>query len=221
MAAAVLIKKYGNRRLYDTGTSRYITLEELAGKIQGGTDVRVVDAKSGADLTQATLTQIIIESRNAGGMLPVPLLTQLIRLGDDALAEFLGRYLSQALEMYLSARRGLQQAAVFNPFATLPLSATEALARMWMASPYGGAGAPPPYGGAQSYAPAPPYPPPAPAPEPFEGEEQGAEAGAGSAPAGQGSAETAAQRDEVAALRRELDELKRAIGGPGKRGRRR
>ena len=134
--APILIKKYGNRRLYDTADSRYITLEELAAKIQAGAEVRVVDAKSGADLTQATLTQIIIESRDAAGMLPVPLLTQLIRLGDDALAEFLGRYLSGALEMYLQARRGLQAAAVYNPFAQVPLSATEQLARMWMASPF-------------------------------------------------------------------------------------
>ncbi len=135
--APILIKKYGNRRLYDTAESKYITLEELAGIIQSGAEVRVVDAKSGADLTQATLTQIIIESRDAARMLPVPLLTQLIRLGDDALAEFLGRYLSGALEMYMSARRGLQAASVYNPFAQVPLSATEALARMWMASPFG------------------------------------------------------------------------------------
>lgn len=141
MSPAILIKKYGNRRLYDTADSRYITLEELAGIIQAGAEVRVVDAKSGADLTQATLTQIIIESREAARMLPVPLLTQLIRLGDDALAEFLGRYLSAALEMYLQARRGLQSAAVYNPFAQMPLSATEAMARMWMASPFAG---PPP-----------------------------------------------------------------------------
>jgi polyhydroxyalkanoate synthesis repressor PhaR len=138
MSPPILIKKYGNRRLYDTADSRYITLEELAGIIQAGAEVRVVDAKSGADLTQATLTQIIIESREAARMLPVPLLTQLIRLGDDALAEFLGRYLSASLEMYLQARRGLQTAAVYNPFAQMPLSATEAMARMWMASPFAG-----------------------------------------------------------------------------------
>jgi polyhydroxyalkanoate synthesis repressor PhaR len=151
----ILIKKYGNRRLYDTASSRYITLEELAGIIQAGSDVRVVDAKSGADLTQATLTQIIIESRDAARMLPVPLLTQLIRLGDDALAEFLGRYLSGALEMYLQARRGLQAAAVYNPFAQVPLSATEALARMWMAAPFGpGPAAPPPPAAPHNPAPA-------------------------------------------------------------------
>jgi polyhydroxyalkanoate synthesis repressor PhaR len=142
--APILIKKYGNRRLYDTAESRYITLDELAGIIQSGAEVKVVDAKSGADLTQSTLTQIIIESRDAARMLPVPLLTQLIRLGDDALAEFLGRYLSAALEMYLQARRGLQAAAVYNPFAQVPLSATEALARMWMGNPFGPAPAAPP-----------------------------------------------------------------------------
>ncbi|TMA14751.1 MAG: polyhydroxyalkanoate synthesis repressor PhaR, partial [Deltaproteobacteria bacterium] len=86
-----LIKKYGNRRLYDTGHSRYITLEELADIIRGGEDVRVVDAKSGEDLTTGTLAQIIIEGRGAARLLPVPLLVQLIRMGDDALAEFLGQ----------------------------------------------------------------------------------------------------------------------------------
>ena len=186
--AALLIKKYGNRRLYDTAESRYITLEELAGIIQAGADVRVIDAKSGADLTQATLTQIIIESRDASRMLPVPLLTQLIRLGDDALSEFLGRYLSGALEMYLQTRRGLQAAAVYNPFAQVPLSATETLARMWMASPFA---APP------SAAPTAPHNPTPPA-EPDRPDVSG-------------------QRNELAELRRELDELKRSVQGKKRR----
>ena len=73
----VIIKKYGNRRLYDTGSSRYITLEDLAEQIRGGQEVRVIDAASGDDLTQATLTQIIIEGRGAARLLPVGLLTQL------------------------------------------------------------------------------------------------------------------------------------------------
>jgi polyhydroxyalkanoate synthesis repressor PhaR len=180
-----LIKKYGNRRLYDTAESRYITLEELSGIIQAGAEVRVVDAKSGADLTQATLTQIIIESRDAARMLPVPLLTQLIRLGDDALAEFLGLYLSNALEMYLQAKRGLQTASVYNPFAQMPLSATEALARMWMASPFGGApSSPPPAGAAHN--------------------EAGGE---------QDRPDASGQRSELAELRREIDELKRSVQG--------
>lgn len=126
----VQVKKYGNRRLYDTEESRYITLEELAGKVQGGAEVRVVDAKSGEDLTQSTLVQIIMESRGAARLLPVPLLTQLIRLSNDALAEFLGRYLAGALELYLQARSGAQALAPYNPFATVPFSAADALARL-------------------------------------------------------------------------------------------
>jgi len=185
---AILIKKYGNRRLYDTAESRYITLEELAAIIQGGAEVRVVDAKTGADLTQATLTQIIIESRDAARMLPVPLLTQLIRLGDDALAEFLGRYLSSALDMYQQARRGLQAAAVYNPFAQVPLSATETLARMWMASPFA---APPPAAPTAPHNPAPPAEPERP--------------------------DASGQRNELAELRRELDELKRSVHGKKRR----
>jgi polyhydroxyalkanoate synthesis repressor PhaR len=127
-----VIKKYGNRRLYDTEESRYITLEELAGKLRSGRDVRVIDAKNGEDLTQVTLTQIIIEGRNAARLLPVGLLTQLIRLTDDALAEFLGRYVGAALELYLQSRRGAEAAMNYNPFAGLPFAASNALARMFM-----------------------------------------------------------------------------------------
>jgi polyhydroxyalkanoate synthesis repressor PhaR len=116
----VLIKKYGNRRLYDTAHSRYITLEELAEIIRGGEDVRVVDAKSGEDLTTSTLAQIIIEGRGAARLLPVPLLVQLIRMGDDALAEFLGQYVTWALEFYLQAKQGVQAMAPFNPFLASP-----------------------------------------------------------------------------------------------------
>ncbi len=130
------IKKYSNRRLYDTADSRYITLDELADIVRDGSDVRVVDASSGEDLTQQTLTQIIIESRNAARLLPVSLLTQLVRLGDDALAEFFGRYVTGALELYLQARRGAHAIAPFNPFVATPFSASDALARMWMASPF-------------------------------------------------------------------------------------
>lgn len=110
------MKKYGNRRLYDTARSRYITLEDLAEIIRGGEDVRVVDAKNGDELTAATLAQIIIEGRGAGRLLPVPLLVQLIRMGDDALAEFLGQYVSWALELYLQARQGVSAISPFNPF---------------------------------------------------------------------------------------------------------
>src|SRR3954471_2947574 len=102
------IKKYGNRRLYDTEESRYITLDELEAKVKKGADVQVLDAKTGEDLTQATLVQIIIEGRGAAKLLPVPLLVQLIRLSNAALGEFMGRYLAGALELYLQAKTQAQ-----------------------------------------------------------------------------------------------------------------
>lgn len=209
--AATLIKKYGNRRLYDTGDSRYITLEELATKIRGGSDVRVVDARSGEDLTQATLTQVILESGSAHRTLPVPLITQMIRLGDDALGEFFSRYVTAALELYLSARRGVQSLAQVSPLTRVPLGATDALARMWMQTPFGqmmGFGPAP-------YAPPPPAYPPYVEPEsPPDERGEAARADRGDRDRA-GSGERAASEGDVAALRRELEELKQAMRGDG------
>ena len=110
----MVVEKYGNRRLYDTDESRYVRLGELAEKIRRGTDVRVVDAATGADLTAETMVQIIFEDRHTARLLPVSLLQQMIRMGDDALAEFLGRYVTWALELYLHARQGM---GAFSPFS--------------------------------------------------------------------------------------------------------
>lgn len=115
----MLIKKYGNRRLYDTEASRYITLEDLTHAIRNGAEAKVIDAKTGADLTQETLTQIIIEGRGANQILPASLLHQLIRLGDDALTDFLGRYVQTALELYLQARKTTASFLPFNPLSVL------------------------------------------------------------------------------------------------------
>jgi len=186
----MLVKKYTNRRLYDTEESRYITLDELAEKIRAGADPTVVDARSGDDLTQATLAQIIMESRGAGRILPVPLLLQLIRLGDEALTEFLGHYLSLALEAYVHAKQGAQALSPYNPFATLPFSATSALARLMMGGFPEGMTMPGAFGApfAAPNGTPPPAAPKSPRPQPGK------------------PAET-----EVATLRRELDELKREV----------
>ena len=125
----MLVKKYSNRRLYDTESSRYITLEELAQKIQAGSDARVIDAKTNADLTQVTLTQIILESRRGAQLLPVPLLLSLIRMKEDALAEFFGRYVTWALELYTNAKQGVQAVSTLSPLATLAMQ-TNPLARL-------------------------------------------------------------------------------------------
>lgn len=198
----VVIKKYGNRRLYDTGDSRYVTLDELATKIRSGIDVRVVGAESGEDLTQATLTQIVLETGNAAKFLPVQLLTQMIRLSDDALAEFFSRYVTGALDIYLQAKRGVQSIASYNPLTQIPVAATDALARMWM-----GGGFPSPFAQQQPYPqnyPQPsanfvPAPPPDDEPPPDRKSDRAIDR---NAPGG---------RDDVAAMRRELDELKQAI----------
>lgn len=123
----VIVKKYGNRRLYDTSDSRYVTLAEIAAKIRTGEDVKVVDAKTGDDLTAELLTQVIFEDPKTARLLPVPLLLQLIRLGDSALAEFFGRYVTWALEVYLQARQGLG-ALQLNPFASTAFSGLNPLA---------------------------------------------------------------------------------------------
>jgi polyhydroxyalkanoate synthesis repressor PhaR len=203
--ATVLIKKYGNRRLYDTGDSRYITLDELATKIRNGADLRVVDANTNEDLTQATLVQVVLETGNAAKFLPVQLLTQMIRLSDDSLAEFFSRYVTGALDLYLQAKRGVQSMTAYNPLAQLPLAATDALTRMWMGSPFGAPYQPYPTGYAA-------YPTPMPEPtdgehEPARGRGEPARARAGS----ESEPDATTRGDDVAAMRRELDELKQAV----------
>ena len=111
----MVLKKYANRRLYDTGSSRYITLDEVTERIRAGEDVIVLDATTGADLTQATLTQLILDNRGAAKLLPVPLLTQLVRLGDDGLAEFFSRWVQWALEAYVQGRQSVSWLQHLNP----------------------------------------------------------------------------------------------------------
>ncbi len=214
MASIVVVKKYPNRRLYDTSESRYITLEDLTARIRRGKNVQVLDAQTGADLTQATLTQIILESRGGAKLLPVPLLVRLIRLDDEALAEFMGRYVSWALEMYLQAKRRARALLPLNPLATAPFAATDALARLVLgaAQQLRGHGPAQGAGGANVGAGAAPpldveMPPPPPEVEPgptgpFEGELE--------------TEPTTAEGmfDEVARLRAELEALKEAMGAP-------
>ena len=98
---AVVIKKYANRRLYNTETSTYVTLEDLASMVRGDRDFVVYDAKTGDDLTHSVLTQIIVEQENRVGgqtLLPVPFLRQLIRFYDDSIGRMVPGYLQFSLE---------------------------------------------------------------------------------------------------------------------------
>lgn len=98
----ILIKKYTNRRLYNTRDSKYVTLEELSGLVKKGHEVKVVDAKSGTDVTAFILTQIILEESKGNTLLPVSLLHLIIRHGDNLLSEFFEKHLEQMIEVYLN-----------------------------------------------------------------------------------------------------------------------
>ena len=101
MAGPRVIKKYENRRLYDTEESGYINLEQVARLIREGQEVRVVDAKTGEDLTRHVLTQIIVDdSRDKRGGPPLDFLRDLIKTRDDAQKDFLQWYLSTAADAY-------------------------------------------------------------------------------------------------------------------------
>src|ERR1700724_89472 len=96
----IVIKKYANRRLYNTGTSTYVTLEDLAGMVKSGEDFIVYDAKTGEDITRSVLTQIIFEQENKGGqnLLPITFLRQLIRFYGDSMQMLVPRYLEVSID---------------------------------------------------------------------------------------------------------------------------
>ena len=96
----IIIKKYANRRLYNTGTSTYVTLEDLAAMVKKGEDFVVFDAKTGEDITRSVLTQIIFEQENKEGqnLLPIAFLRQLIRFYGDSMQMLVPRYLEVSIE---------------------------------------------------------------------------------------------------------------------------
>jgi polyhydroxyalkanoate synthesis repressor PhaR len=96
------IKKYANRRLYDTGESRFVTLDTLAERIAGGEEISVVDAATGVDITRSVLSQIVLlQEENGEGLLPTRLLTQLIRHRNRSVRELLERTLPLAVDATL------------------------------------------------------------------------------------------------------------------------
>ncbi|HMH51573.1 MAG TPA: polyhydroxyalkanoate synthesis regulator DNA-binding domain-containing protein [Candidatus Acidoferrum sp.] len=106
---AYVIKRYSNRKLYDTQESRYVTLDEIEEMIRGGREISVVDAASGDDLTSVTLTQIILEhERNHRGTLPTGFLHQLIKHG-QAWQEFVQRSMRSSLEGVVTNQREMER----------------------------------------------------------------------------------------------------------------
>ena len=122
-ADKVVIKKYENRRLYDTSSSRYVNLEDLAELVRQGVDVQVVDAKTGEDLTRVTLTQIIMEdAKDQPSGLPLELLRQLIVASDRARQDFMMWYLKSAFDTYQKVQDSIQsQWSGVRSAATAPI----------------------------------------------------------------------------------------------------
>src|ERR687890_2622036 len=116
-----VIKKYANRRLYHTGTSTYVTLEDLAKMVREGEDFLVYDAKSGEDITRTVLTQIIFEQENKEGqnLLPVTVLRQLIRFYGDSMQALVPSYLEFSMNNLSQEQQKLrdQMASAFGPSA--------------------------------------------------------------------------------------------------------
>ena len=108
MEKTVILKKYANRRLYDTEQSTYVTLGEVAEYIRNGRDVNIRDAKTGEDVTAFILTQIILEAaKNNNALLPVGLLHLIIRHGDNLLGEFFEKYLHQVFENFIAHKKAV------------------------------------------------------------------------------------------------------------------
>jgi len=122
----IVIRKYENRRLYDTSRSRYVNLDALAALIREGADVQVVDAKTGEDLTRVILTQIITEdAKDQPTGLPLELLRQLIVASDKARQDFMMWYLKSAFENYQKVQEAIQsqlsgvRQAAWSPLETV------------------------------------------------------------------------------------------------------
>jgi polyhydroxyalkanoate synthesis repressor PhaR len=108
----VIVKKYANRRLYNTRSSSYITLDDLARMTREGIDFQVLDAKTGSDITHQILTQIIMEEESSGGeqMLPIGFLRQLISMYGNSMQAMMPQYLEASMENFRANQAKLQDA---------------------------------------------------------------------------------------------------------------
>ncbi|WP_158743771.1 polyhydroxyalkanoate synthesis repressor PhaR [Acidisphaera sp. L21] len=162
----VVVKKYANRRLYNTESSSYITLDSLAGMIRIGRDFVVYDAKTGEDITRGVLTQIIVEEESKGrAMLPTAFLRQIIGFYGDSLQQFVPSYLEQAMSSFATQqeqmRTAMQQTMgnLFPGMKDIGRQNVEMMERaMSLFTPFYRSGLPTPLNG-EAPAPQPPDPP--------------------------------------------------------------
>ena len=120
------IKKYANRRLYNTGTSTYVTLEDLAAMVKEGEDFLVYDAKTGDDITRSVLAQIIFEQENKAGqnLLPTTFLRQLIRFYGDSMQMVVPKYLEQSIDTLTREQEKFRK-QLTNTFSGTPFAPLE------------------------------------------------------------------------------------------------
>jgi len=122
----ITIKKYANRRLYNMGTSTYVTLEDIAAMVKGGEDFIVHDAKTGEDITRQVLAQVIFEQENKEGqsMLPIAFLRQLIHFYGDSMQMLMPRYLEVSIDSFTREQEKLRQ-HMAQAFGGSPFGAIE------------------------------------------------------------------------------------------------
>jgi polyhydroxyalkanoate synthesis repressor PhaR len=146
----VIVKKYANRRLYNTRSSSYITLDDLARMTREGVDFRVLDAKTGNDITHQILTQIIMDEESSGGeqMLPIGFLRQLISMYGNSMQAMMPQYLEASMENFRANQQKLQDAfkssvgpEAFTRLAETNMAMFKAAASAFM--PKGGEAPPP------------------------------------------------------------------------------
>jgi polyhydroxyalkanoate synthesis repressor PhaR len=134
VALPVVVKKYANRRLYNTESSSYITLDNLAEMIRQGRDFVVYDAKTGDDITRSVLTQIIVEEEGKGrAMLPTGFLRQLIGFYGDSVQNLVPRYLEQALAAFTQQQEQVREAVQQTMGRMFPFPGIEEMGRQNMA----------------------------------------------------------------------------------------
>ena len=131
----VVIKKYANRRLYDTDSSTYITLDHLSAMTREGREFKVIDAKTGDDITHSVLTQIVVEEEKGGTMLPVPFLRQLIALYGGQMQNMVPQYLEASMEAFRrngeQMREAMGGANPFEAIAKQNMAMMKAAAELW------------------------------------------------------------------------------------------
>jgi polyhydroxyalkanoate synthesis repressor PhaR len=170
--APVVIKKYANRRLYNTATSAYVTLDHLSQMVKDKVDFVVYDAKTGEDITRPVLTQIIVEEESKGGqtLLPIPFLRQLISFYGDSLQGVVPQYLEMSMTQFArnqeQMRSYMQNAFGFNPFQQFESMGKQNMAMfekaMRMFNPFNAGQNPPPPANASAEPPKPQAAPAAP-----------------------------------------------------------